>query len=103
LHQDRRSAIILVMPCLIGCMAIGFPRITLLLVWLLNPNLISAAFASILVPILGLLFLPLTTLAYVWASTFQGGPWGSGGVIVIIVAVVFDLGTYGGSAKVRRK
>ena len=67
------------MCCLISLLGLFFPRIALVLVWMLNPAFINNAYPSIIVPILGLLFLPLTTLAYAFACTLEGGPWNGGG------------------------
>jgi hypothetical protein len=47
-------------------LAAFFPRIGTLLIWLARPNYFSAAFNnSWLWPILGIIFLPFTTLMYV--------------------------------------
>lgn len=54
------------MPCLLALMAAFFPRLAFLVVWLARPTLVSAAFGdTILLPILGFVFLPFTTLFYV--------------------------------------
>ena len=55
------------MPCAVGCLALFFPRVILVLVWLFGDGWLQAAFSGMLMPILGFLFLPLTTLAYAWA------------------------------------
>ena len=91
------------MCCLIVLLGLGLPRVTILLAWLLNPSFIEAPFANVLVPIFGFVFLPFTTLSYAWAYTFPGGPWSGGGVIIILIAVLLDLGTYGGGATSRNK
>lgn len=54
------------MPCLLALMAAFFPRLALFIVWLARPGLISAAFGGAwLWPLLGIVFLPFTTLFYV--------------------------------------
>ena len=55
------------MPCLIGMSALFFPRIILILVWLLGNGWLQASFQTVLIPVLGFLLLPLTTLA--WAGS----------------------------------
>lgn len=90
------------MCCLLALLALGFPRLALILVWLLNPQFLNAAYSTIALPILGFIFLPLTTLAYAWAITFNGGASSTGGVIVIVLAVLMDLGTYGGASSRKR-
>jgi hypothetical protein len=46
-------------------MAAFFPRLALLVVWLARPTIVSAAFNTFLLPLLGFIFLPFTTLFYV--------------------------------------
>jgi hypothetical protein len=53
------------MPCLLAMMAAFFPRLALLVVWLARPTLVSAAFNTFIIPLLGFIFLPFTTLFYV--------------------------------------
>jgi hypothetical protein len=54
------------MPCLLALMAAFFPRIGFLVLWLARPALVSAAFgSSFLLPVVGIIFLPFTTLFYV--------------------------------------
>ena len=54
------------MPCLLALFAAFFPRVALLIVWLARPIFITNAFGnSFLVPVLGIIFLPFTTLFYV--------------------------------------
>ena len=91
------------MCCLIALLGMIFPRVALVLVWLFNPAFINNAYPSIIVPILGLLFLPLTTLAYAFACTLEGGPWNGGGIIIIIIGLLFDLGCLGGGSSKRSK
>jgi hypothetical protein len=57
------------MGCLFAVFAGLFPRLGVLLIWLARPALFSAAFGgSWLLPLLGVLLLPFTTLMYalVW-------------------------------------
>ena len=54
------------MPCLFAMMAGLFPRFGTLFIWLARPTLFSRAFGgSWFWPILGIIFLPFTTLMYV--------------------------------------
>ena len=90
------------MCCLIALLALGFPRVVLLFVWLFDNSFLSNAYSSMAIPFLGFIFLPFTTLAYAWAHTFENGVDSVGGVIVMLIAILLDLGTYGGSASSRR-
>jgi hypothetical protein len=54
------------MACLLALLAGFFPRVALLVLWLARPMLVTDAFGhSYLVPVLGIIFLPFTTLIYV--------------------------------------
>jgi hypothetical protein len=87
------------MPFLIGCMALSAPRLALVLVVLFS-NYIGRAYQSLLWPFLGFFFMPLTTLAYAWAINRHGSVEG-GFLVVVVLAVLIDLGIIGGSAKNR--
>ena len=50
------------MCCLVALLGLICPRVVLFLVWLFNPAFINAAYPNFLVPLLGFIFLPLTTL-----------------------------------------
>ena len=91
------------MCCLVALFSLAFPRITLVVVWLLDKPFIDQAYSNMALPLLGLIFLPLTTLAYAWAHTFEAGPGSGAGILVILIAVLLDLGTYGGGATSRRQ
>jgi hypothetical protein len=54
------------MPCLLALFGAFFPRVAFLFFWIARPVLVSDAFGSSwLLPILGVVFLPFTTLVYV--------------------------------------
>jgi len=88
------------MPCLIGCLALVFPRVAIVLVWLFSDYL-GAAYQTILWPLLGFIFMPLTTLAYAFAINSNGSLSGLY-LVIFIVAVLIDLGTLGGNASHER-
>jgi len=79
------------MPCLFAMVAGIFPRLGTLIVWIARPKMFSAAFnSSWLWPILGIIFLPFTTLMYVilWSPGIglYGWDW-----FWLFMAVVIDL------------
>jgi CDP-diglyceride synthetase len=88
------------MGCLLALIAAISPRVALVLVWLFT-NLVDRAFTGFLLPLLGLVFLPLTTLFYVLAYQPVVGVRGWGWFLVVI-GLLFDLGSYGGGARSRR-
>jgi len=79
-----------------GCLLTGFltlaPRLVLLFVWLFTDR-IGTAFKGFLIPLLGFLFLPFTTLAYVLVWNAQSGVSGAAWLLVG-GGLLFDLGTY---------
>jgi hypothetical protein len=76
------------------------PRIVLFILWLFTSYL-SRAFDGFLLPLLGFLFLPATTLAYAIAQNEFGGVNGIG-LVVILIGLAVDIGLLGGGARQRR-
>ena len=79
--------------CIFLVTALAAPRLVLIFVWLLT-NFIQNAYGSIVIPILGFFFLPLTTLIYALAA--PGGP-STLGWILIVIALIFDVAQYTGA------
>jgi hypothetical protein len=88
------------MPFLVGCLALATPRFAIVLVVVFS-DYIGRAYQTMLWPLLGFLFMPLTTLAYAWAINSRGSVQGIY-LAVVVVAVLIDLGLIGGSASRRR-
>jgi hypothetical protein len=86
--------------CLMAIFAGFFPRIALVGLWIFT-NDVDRAFDSFIVPLLGLFFLPLTTLVYALAWSPVGGVEGFEWFFVGL-AFVLDLGSYGAGARARR-
>jgi hypothetical protein len=87
-----------------GCLTAfvsSFSRIMLLFVWIARPALMNATFSTFILPCLGFLFLPFTTLMYVFlvqgVGTIQGLDW-----LWLFLAVVLDLATIGGAGAANR-
>jgi hypothetical protein len=89
------------MPCLLLIIFLAFPRIVLVLLFLFS-NYLDRAYHGVILPLLGFLFLPLTTLAYAWMAN-TGQPTTGVNLLILIVAVVIDLGGLGGGAYHRRR
>jgi hypothetical protein len=80
---------------------LAFPRIALVLLFLLS-NYLQRAYHGLMLPLLGFLFLPLTTLVYAWmANTRQ--PIAGINLLILVIAVVIDLGGMGGGEYHRRR
>ncbi|HET9140663.1 hypothetical protein, partial [Actinophytocola sp.] len=61
-----------------------FPRLALFIIWVARPVLVDAAFNSWIFPLLGIIFLPFTTLIYVVLYTPGIGLTGWGWFWVVI-------------------
>lgn len=90
------------MGCLFAVFAGLFPRLGILFIWLARPGLFSDAFDGFFLwPILGLIFLPFTTLMYVllWSPIvgFGGLDW-----LWLILALLIDLGGWGSTGYANR-
>jgi len=87
--------------CFVALFAVISPRLALFVLWLFS-NVLSRAFDSWIVPLLGFFLLPWTTLAY--AGFWD---WGTGGEVAgfewffVILAFVFDLSSYAGGSQAR--
>ena len=68
----------LVFGCLLAMAAAFAPRLVLIIMWIVGPR-VNAAFESWIWPLLGLIFLPFTTIMYVlvWSpiTGIQGWDW----------------------------
>ena len=88
------------MPCLIALLALISPRLALFFVWIFS-DMLSRAFDSWLLPLIGFFLLPWTTLAY--AVMWDTGTRDVNGVewFIVILAFLFDLASYAGGRSYR--
>lgn len=89
------------MPCLLAVFTIAFPRIAMILLYLFT-SFFTRAYHSILILLLGFIFLPLTTILYAWIVN-AGHDVSGLYMIGMIVAVLFDIGLIGGGEYGRRR
>lgn len=79
--------------CLFAMLAAFFPRVAFGLYWLARPEQVSRVFGDMLLwPLLGLIFLPFTTLFYtiLWsANGLSGWDW-----LWVGIAFLLDLSHY---------
>jgi hypothetical protein len=88
------------MPCLLLIVVLAFPRVVLFLMFLLSTYL-QRAYHGLIIPILGFIFMPLTTLVFAWLTN-NHMPLEGINVILLIVAVVVDIGGLSGGEYHRR-
>lgn len=81
------------MCCILSLLIFIGPRVAALAWYFMDTARWNAAFSNILWPCLGFLFLPWTTMAWVWMS-----PGGVTGLEWVIVGLGFllDIGAFGG-------
>jgi hypothetical protein len=86
------------MPCLVVLLALISPRLALFAIWVFS-DMLSRAYDSWIVPLIGFFVLPWTTLAY-------AGMWSAGSNVVfgfewfiVGLAFVVDVGSYAGSRR----
>ena len=78
-----------------------FPRIAIALLYLFT-NFFSGVYETILIPLFGFIFLPLTLLAYTYlAKTHHDVD--PAFLVIMLLAVVVDLGLLGGGYRSRPK
>jgi hypothetical protein len=88
-------------PCLVLIVLVAFPRIALVLLFFFS-NYLQRAYQGLLLPLLGFLFLPLTTLAYAWMTNTRQ-PIAGINLLILIITVVIDLGGLSGGEYHRRR
>jgi len=88
------------MPCLFLILVLLFPRAVLLVLFFFTDYL-TRAYHGLLLPLLGFIFLPLTTLTYAWLVN-SAMPVEGVNLIILIVAVIIDMGGIGGGEYHRR-
>ncbi len=87
------------MPCLLAVLVVAFPRVAIALLYFLT-TFFNGVYQNILIPLLGFIFLPVTLLAYTWL-TKSGNPVDTFFMIVMIIAVIIDLGSLEGGRRTR--
>ena len=87
-----------------GCLTAfvsSFSRIMLLMVWIARPAMMNATFSSFILPCLGFMVLPFTTLMYVFLmqgiGQIQGLDW-----LWLFLAVILDLASVAGAGAANR-
>src|ERR1039457_3059977 len=86
------------MPCFLLLVILLFPRIALALMWFFSTYLQRAFHGGLLLPVLGFIFLPLTTIVYAWELN-SGMPTAGINLLWLLIAVIIGLGGLGGGAQ----
>ena len=88
------------MPCLLLLLTLAFPRLVIVLLYLFS-TFLQRAYNSLLIIVVGFIFLPLTTIVYAWTVNSHQPVQGIY-LVAVIVAVLIDLGLLGHGARSRR-
>jgi hypothetical protein len=89
------------MPCLLVIGILAFPRIVLILMWLFS-HILDTAYHGLVIPLLGFIFLPITTIVYAWMVS-HNMPMDGFNLFIIVIAVLMDAGSHGGARYSRRR
>ena len=86
--------------CLLGMLGLITPRLILVLLWVFSPDVIIGPFSGLpipnpIVPLLGLVFLPTTTLGFCWANVSFGGLQTFSGLVIVLTGLLIDAGLIG--------
>ena len=90
------------MPCILVLLVLLFPRVILVLMWLFSTVLDRAYNHNLVIPLLGFIFLPITTIVYAWLVA-NGLSITGFNVLLIVIAVLLDVGSHSGGAGYYRR
>ena len=85
------------MPCVLLLVILLFPRVALALMWFFSTYLQRAFHGGLVLPVIGFIFLPLTTIVYAWELN-SGMPTEGINLLWLLIAVIVDVGGLGGGA-----
>jgi thiol:disulfide interchange protein len=79
-------------------MALAAPRFLMVMIWLLS-DWFGRAYETTLWPLLGFVFMPFTTLAYMAAMLNNNGHVSGLWIVLLVLAVLTDLGSDGEASR----
>jgi uncharacterized oligopeptide transporter (OPT) family protein len=88
------------MPCLLLLLTLAFPRVAIALLFFFS-TFLDRAYHSLLLIVLGFIFLPVTTIVYAWIVNSHHPVEGLY-LVAVVVSVLLDLGLIGHGARSRR-
>ena len=94
--------------CLLAALGLFVPRLILILLWFVNAPFVLSPFSDLplpdfVVPLIGLVMLPTTTLGYCWASASYGGISSFSGLLIVGIGLLIDLGLIGSGRGIARR
>lgn len=88
------------MGCVVSLLGLIAPRFVIVLLWLFS-DWFSSVSENFLLPLLGFIFLPYSFLWYSAVVNWYGGEWGVMQSILMVIAVLMDLGASGDTVRRR--
>jgi hypothetical protein len=83
--------------CLLVLLGSAFPRVALFLTWIFTSR-VDTAFDGFLLPLAGFIFMPYTTLFFVFAYAPNAGV-STFGWILVAFGVLLDVGSWFGNSR----
>lgn len=90
------------MGCLLVVIGLAVPRLLMFFIWLLT-DWLGRGFETRVWPILGFIFLPYTTLAYLAAMLNNNHALSGFWLVLFVLAILVDIGNWGGSRAASRR
>ena len=90
------------MGCIVAMAALVVPRIMMVVIFLVT-RWFGRAFETGVWPLLGFLFMPYATLAYMAAMLNNNHALTGGWLVLFVVAIVVDIGHWGGGGHTYRR
>jgi hypothetical protein len=86
--------------CLFSLLVAGAPRLALVLLWIFRPERVEQAFDTFLLPIMGLIFVPVLTFVYVLMAPegIEGLDW-----LWLGLALMVDIGVWAAGGYLNRR
>ena len=78
------------MPCLVAIIALMMPRIVIVVLWFFT-TWFRGMFDSLLLPLVGFVFLPTTLLWYSAVQHWFGGEWTLWPAVGLVIALLMDV------------
>jgi hypothetical protein len=89
------------MPCIAAVLVLLFPRVAIVLLYLFS-HFLQRAYHGMLIPVMGFIFLPLTTIVYAYMVN-NGIATSGANLIWLLLAVLIDLGAVGGGYRAKQR
>lgn len=90
------------MGCILIAIALAVPRVVMVIAFL-TTDWFQRAFQAPLWPLLGFVFMPYSTLAYVAAMLSNNHALTDGWLAIFIVAIIVDVSHWGGGGQTYRQ